>query len=413
MKLNILVFLFVSSVFAGQGLAQDLKNFFQPIFPIEQELQGLSGGKPNILTVDQFRVAFKRGGVFVDNLTAQRLKEGVVVLEDALSKIGGPITSVSSLQAFFTSKGLPINFTEAQAIFDHATGGNAPGINAHVFLLSLISKKGFAKFIVTLEEEVKDGQRPSRPDSPASRSIRRVVSRGLVLQQIILPKTSGDGEDWFDNAYTAFNTSYSSYEDLSLNGSGKEKSVSLTVGGDIGGDTSLSFSLSSQRNHLGGENQSTSKTFGGDLLVHHKLDEHFGFGAYAFYQRTRIDDFDDRIFGHGFGLLFSATYDFGYVDVSTVQTLNKVWYKFGEDNLYVGSFRVNRNVTDWFSCALVATYTDSLRSDQSGDNSYWGLGGDMTFSLSEQASFTIAYEKTTSLVDFKANTFNGTFVWTF
>ena len=150
-------------------------------------------------------------------------------------------------------------------------------------------------------------------------------------------------------------------------------------------------------------------------MAHHKINEYFGAGMYGFYADTDIHEFEGHAYAYGGGLMVTGIYDFGYFDISTVQTINKIWHKFGHDQLYVGSFTVSRAWTDYLSTSLTAAYTDSLKTDvdDDGDNSYWNLGGTVYWIVSEQATISAGYDKIVGLTDFKSHTFSLNFTWYF
>lgn len=228
-------------------------------------------------------------------------------------------------------------------------------------------------------------------------------------------KPVDSGGDWFENAYTSLSTSFTRFDDIAANGSGKETSFSLTVGGDIGADTSLSFSLSKTNSHRGGATSLTFESLSGDITFHHKINEYFGAGMYGFYSDTDIHEFQSHAYAYGGGLLLTGAYDFGYFEVSTVQTINKIWHKFGHDQLYVGSFSISRSWTDYLSTSFNAAYTDSLKRDvdDDGDNSYWTVGGDVYWTLTENATLSLGYERIVALTDYRSHTFSLNFTWYF
>ena len=402
MKVLFFLFLFLSFI----SNAQDQKFFFDQIFPIEQKLQEIEpGGVFDVhnLSAAQMQKAFALGGVILSPQGAQKMKQALTVWDNNNS------SNASSVYNAFKSANIPISFAEAQILADHLTAGASKvGQNSHVFLITLIAKKTNAIF----ERLLKEAASPTKPNSPVSLSITRIVGRALRLQKMMLPKISGD-DDWFENAYTSFGVSHTSFDDIAFNGSGKEDTFTLTLGGDIGADTSLSFGLSQTRSHRGGDSTQTYESFGGDIMIHHKFNEYIGAGIYAFYQDTDIHEYDSHAYGYGGGLLLSGFYDFGIVDVTMIHTFNKVWYKFGHDQIYVGSINLNRNWSDSFSTAVYARYTDSLKHDQIGDNSYWSVGGEVYYTVNDNISFSLGYERVVALEDYRSHTFNFNFIWSF
>ena len=386
--------------------AENQQMFFDEIFPIEQKIQKLTpGGVFNTYTLSpaQLQKAFAGGGVILSPEGAQKMKQALFAWDNNHSYGFG------TLKTAFKNAKVPISDAEIHALLAHL-GGSGPklGQNSHVYLMTLIARKYKAIF----ENLLKEANRPVKPNSPISMSINRVVKRALNLQKIFLPKISGD-QSWLENAYASIGTSYTTYDDIEFNGSGKENTFTLTLGGDIGADTSLSFSLSQTRSRRGGDSPQTYESIGGDFLVHHKFNDHIGAGIYGFYQDTDIHDFDSHAYGYGGGLLLSAYYDFGIVDVTMIHTFNKVWYKYGHDQIYVGSININRNWTDSFSTAFIARYTDSLKHDQIGDNSYWSVGGEVYYNVNDNITLSFGYERIVALDDYRSHTFNASFIWNF
>ena len=139
--------------------------------------------------------------------------------------------------------GFQISLAEAQAIFNHAISGDpAPGQNAHVFLMSLIAKRTNAIFL-TILKAISD---PKKPNSAAKRTIDNILKKMTNFLKIDFktPTPSSGIGGWLENAYAEVGTSYTVFDDIAANGSGKESSYSLTVGGDVVEGTTVSFSLS-------------------------------------------------------------------------------------------------------------------------------------------------------------------------
>lgn len=402
--------------------AQDVKDFFQPVAPIEQALQQISGGLIGTLSDGQIVEAFNKGGITLSGQGANALRLKVDDLDFMIfteSSSPGTINNASDVQSFMNGLGgIQISLAEAQAIFNHAFGGGAaPGANAHAFLMSVIAFR--TKAIINLF--LKQFSDPKKPNSAAKRAIDGVLKKTAKLIKLdFKPQFGAPGADtgvgdWLGNAYAEVGTSYTAFDDIAANGSGKESSFNLTVGGEVGPDTIVAFSLSKTYSHRGGDTSLTFESHGGDAMIHHKINEYFGAGMYGFFQDTDIHEFESHAYAYGGGIMLTGMYDFGYFDLSTVQTLNKIWHKFGHDQLYVGSFNLNRNWTDTFSTTFFASYTDSLKTDveNDGDNSYWTVGGTLNWIIDENASISLGYDRIVALQDFRSHTVNLSFRWYF
>lgn len=392
--------------------AADINEFFGPVFPIEQALQQLAG--PNqigTLSPGQISQAFEIGGIKLTSVGASQIQQKVDDLEYIIT-FSMMFSNASTIQSFLNSGGgIQITLAEAQIIFNHINGGGSTvGNNAHVYLLSLIASRTDA-IIQMFMQQISD---PGNPNSAAKRTIDNILKKVTKLMKFNF-KPVDSGGDWFENAYTSLSTSFTRFDDIAANGSGKETSFSLTVGGDIGADTSLSFSLSKSYSHRGGTTSLTFESLSGDITIHHKINEYFGAGMYGFYADTDIHEFESHAYAYGGGLLLTGAYDFGYFSLSTVQTFNKIWHKFGHDQLYVGSFSISRSWTDYLSTSFNAAYTDSLKRDvdDDGDNSYWTVGGDVYWTLTENATLSFGYERIVALTDYRSHTFSLNFTWYF
>ena len=396
--------------------AAEIKDFFDPVFPIEQALQQKAGANNvGLLSPGQIAEAFDKGGIKLSSQGALQIRDKVDQLEFVIFNPGS-FNNASTIQAFFNGNGgIPISLAEAQVIFNHLNGGANAGQNAHVFVMSLFASRTNAIINLILNQIFN----PKNPNSAAKRAIDGVLKKTAKLIKLdFKPQLGAPGQDtgvgdWLGNAYAEFGTSYTAFDDIAANGSGKESSFSLTVGGEVGPDTIVAFSLSKTYSHRGGDTSLTFESQGGDVMIHHKINDYFGAGMYGFFQDTDIHEFEAHAYAYGGGVMLTGMYDFGYFDISTVQTLNKIWHKFGHDQLYVGSFNVSRTWTDSLSTTFFASYTDSLKTDveDDGDNSYWTVGGTINWVLNENAVISLGYDRIVALQDFRSHTVNVLILW--
>ncbi|MCM8531225.1 MAG: hypothetical protein NE330_08710 [Lentisphaeraceae bacterium] len=402
--------LLIFSIFAADVYGQDLKEFYGPVFTAETKLQALASF--NIgdgVTSSQLQGIFSKSGIQINLASANKILKAIDVLEDDVIPMS--VKAPGGIQIFFQNAGFPISIAEAQDIADHFSAGPKKGQNSHVYVMALFGKKVGAKLLAFIEEIIQESQRPSRPDSPTSISIKRVVKRGLQLQRIMMPRSSGD--DWLGEAYAQVNTTYVSYDDELANGSGKEKGLSMVLGGELNEKMSLSFGLGRSRNHRGGENKSTSTSYGGDVMVHYKFNDNYGLGAYTFYQETDIEDYNSNAYGYGGGMVFSTWHDFEYFYVSTAHSVTRTFYEYGNDTLYVGALWIGKDWTDSFATAFTLGFVDSLTSSVTGDNTYWTMGGEVSYIVNEKVDLIIGYEKTLALDDYKSDLFQLGLTWKF
>ena len=386
----------------SNGWSQDFKDYFGPVYKAEQTLQGIASfdigdGVSNT----QLQKVFAQNGIQVNLADAAKILKAIDILEDDVIPMS--VKAPGGIQIFFQNAGFPISIQEAQDIADHFSAGTKKGQNSHVYVMALFGKKVGAKFLAIIEQIVKESQRPARPDSPTSISVKRVVKRGLQLQRIMMPRSSGD--DWLGEAYTQVNTTYVSYDDKLANGSGKEKGFNMVLGGELTEKTSLSFSLGRSKNHRGGENKTTSTSYGGDVMVHYKFNDNYGLGAYTFYQETDIEDFNSNAYGYGGGMVFSTWHEFEHFYASTAHSVTRTFYEYGNDTLYVGAFWLGKNWTDSFATAFTVGFVDSLTTSAEGDNTYWTMGGEVSYVVNDKVDVILGYEKTLALDDYKSDLF--------
>ena len=125
------------------------------------------------------------------------------------------------------------------------------------------------------------------------------------------------------------------------------------------------------------------ETYGGDVMLIHKLNDNYGLGIYTFYQHSDFESFDTRDYGAGAGVLFSSWHALEWLEVSTVTSLTKTYYEAGNDTLFNTSVDFTKYWNDKFSTTLRTMFTDSTDQDTPGDNTYWTVGGSLGYMLSE------------------------------
>ena len=262
------------------------------------------------------------------------------------------------------------------------------------------------------EKQQAIAQRPARPDSPSNQSIRRILKRGHKVQKLKLPKATGD---YFGNLSAGVDYNYTEYEDTANNEEGNIHDWSMTLNGTLFENTDLSFSFLANEIEARGELGDTDgQSVGGDFLLLHKLNDNFGLGTYAFYQETDYVDGDDHAIGKGFGFLFTTNHEiFENLQLSTVNTITRAYYEFGHDTLYVGSVNLTKYWTDSFSSTLSAAYTDSLRSETEGDNSYWTFGVTLGYQITDNLNFYMGYDTERAIKDYKSRTWRFGFNYLF
>ena len=80
----------------------------------------------------------------------------------------------------------------------------------------------------------------------------------------------------------------------------------------------------------------------------------------------------------------------------------------------MGMVKLSRDWTDWVNTGVYAYYTDSLRTPTDGaDTSYWTLGLDATFYLTEDVSLTLSYDSVEALKYYNQKTMFASLTWEF
>ena len=339
-----------------------------------------------------FRIA---GGIDANLTQTSQLKDQVRRLDTYIDNKPG-LATVAALQSIFGF----LNATDAAklaGLINSNSKSPSPqafiaGIAAGKFRIPLIElRKAFESFL-------REASRPARPDSPNSLSLKRVMSRANKIQRIRFPKTSGD---YFSNLYTSLDYVYTEFEDTSTNTRGQIHDFSLNIHGTLFDNTDLSFGIlgSEYEAHSVGEDR--NKTVGGDFLIHHKLTENYGVGIYGYFQETDYEEENGNAWGAGVGALFTTWHDLGLVELSTVHTITTAHYEYGHDNIWVSNAALTRYWTDWFSTTISAGFTDSVRHDDVGDNTYWTLGGSLGFLIGDKLHLSLGFESDVKIKDYK------------
>ena len=141
--------------------------------------------------------------------------------------------------------------------------------------------------------------------------------------------------------------------------------MSVSLNSTIAENTDLPFEFIASESEASGSigSEYRGETYGGDLVLIHKLNENYGLGIYTFYQHSDFEAFDTRDYGAGGGMLFSSCHDLDWFEVSTVTTLTKTHYEAGNDTPFNTSIDFTRYWNDRFSTTLRTVFTDSADQD--------------------------------------------------
>ncbi|MCM8540884.1 MAG: hypothetical protein NE328_11470 [Lentisphaeraceae bacterium] len=343
------------------------------------------------------------GGLAASAADATIIQTEIGKLDTFIDSLGGSNATVSGLPASIKNN---LSAKAAANLVNLINNGQKDPTPQN-FLASQISLKRNIAFIVSelFKEILKEATRPSRPVSPTSLSLKRIFKRTTKIQKVRLPQTSGD---YLSNAFMSIDYAYTEYDDRSIGNSGQIHDWGLSLHGTILDGTDLSFGFIGNEGEANGSiaNDFRSETYGFDSMIHHKLNENFGFGVFGFYQHTRYEKLDTKDYGAGFGFLFSTWHDLGIVEVSTVHSWTKAYYEAGNDTLWNSAVEVTRFWTDRFSTSLRAAFTDSLDSDVSGDNTYWTLGGSIGYMLTDKVHVTVGFYTDEAIRDYDSRTWN-------
>ena len=399
MRPAFLILLFVCISVSGQNKSDYLDRFIKVNqFAKENNLN------IGALSVPETQKVFRMGGgIDATLMQTDFIKKNVNKLEGL---IANGMTMPGQLVMY-----LPLSPAEAANLANVISSGK----DAKLYLAALLAFKGKVR-LVELKEFFRRlqaiNQRPARPDSPSNRSIRRVIKRGMKIQKLKLPEASGD---YLSNLSAGVDYNYTEYEDTNINEEGNIHDWSFSLNGTIFENTDLSFSfLMNEIEARGDLSDTDGDTRGGDMLLLHKLNDNFGLGTYAFYQETNYRDGDDHAIGKGFGFLFSTVHDLGAdFELSTVHTITRAYYEFGHDTLWISSLNLTRYWGDSLSTTLSVSFTDSVRSETEGDNTYWTFGGSIGYNITDNLHFYVGYQTDRKIDDYKSRTWNFGFNYRF
>ena len=355
------------------------------------------------LSGDELAVIMREGGgLFTDGATANKINDRVKRLDNLIEKNGGTVPTLDELINTFPQ--LTVNqLTEVKNAFNASRGET----DAKIYLAGLFASE-FGVSLTSIKEAIKKAEkiatRPTRPDSPTGISVRRVLTRSHRVQKRRLPRASGD---YLSNLHVSLDYVYTEYEDEASPSTGKYHDWSLTLGGTIAENTDLSFAfVTSNLEDTDVIDSQKGTTLGGDFSLIHKLSDNYGIGFFGFYQETDYEEGDQHAIGKGGGVLFTTWHDFGYFDVSTVNSWTRAFFDLGQDSIYNGSVSINRNWTDRISTSVKAMYTDSVVSTSVGDNSYWSFGGEIGILITDAVYFAVGYQTDVSIKDYENDVWN-------
>ncbi|NQZ57283.1 MAG: hypothetical protein HRT88_07415 [Lentisphaeraceae bacterium] len=344
----------------------------------------------------------RAAGFITDARTADKINTAVKRLDNLLQVHGGGLL-LFNLVATFPK----LSTAQLQVINDKFLNGGLDKTSAQVYLAGILA----SEFGVTLESikkalalAQKITSRPTRPDSPTGISIRRILTRSHRVQKRRMPRVSGD---YLSNLRVSLDYVYTEFEDKASPSTGKYHDWSLSLGGTLAENTDLSYAfVTSNLEDNGTFDTQRGTTLGADFSLIHKLNDNYGLGFYGFYQETDYEGIDQHSIGKGGGLIFTTWHDFDYVDISTVNSLSRAFFDFGQDTIYNGSLSVNRNWTDRISTSIKAMYTDSVVKTSVGDNSYWSFGGEIGILITESVYFALGYTTDVSIKDYENDVWN-------
>lgn len=241
----------------------------------------------------------------------------------------------------------------------------------------------------------------TRPNLPANRILNSTLKSFKSIQSEKAPEASGD---FIDSLSLGLDYLYTDFDDDTQYGSGDVEETVFSLSGLVAENTTLAFSYS----HIDYRYTSPSPDFeieahGYDLSLHHSLNENYGLGAYTFYQMVDIKNNNSNSFTYGFGGLFTTYHDLDLAVLSTSSSLTLVDYDYGYDTVFLTMADLSRQLNDWCTLGLFASWTDSLRSDPDFDNNYWLLGVEMRFDL-DQWNVSIGFESAEDLDDYEGET---------
>ena len=394
----ILIFFMVS---VGLSAPTDYEANFKAV---EKYVQDNSLGKYYNLEPEKLSDLYlKQGGVLVPVLTTGKFKTALTVLDTF--GIGNETPS-SQVKLKLGQAGISVSDQEATVLADALMDSRT---KVHVKMSAILADRyglefvdpaqAFQFFQDLVREEI---QRPARPDSPSMQRIIGVLKRASYYKfKPPVPITAG--EDFFDNLSVSLNHSITSFDDGTVGSSGNYRDSSWSHGGSMTEDWYVSVGLTYNRYETGSSNSMLARSLGMDLMFTYQMNDTVNLGLFGYYQQTDTEAVRQEAFGAGVGGVITTIHDLNYFNLLISNSVTWANYREGHDSLYVGSVTINKRWTDSFTTNFRAGYVDSLRTEMVGDNSYWTFGADLVFEFG-QSSFTIGYERTEKLIDYRSNT---------
>jgi hypothetical protein len=260
-----------------------------------------------------------------------------------------------------------------------------------------------------VDQLVTDG---SKPNLPSGRIIGNSVRNAKNAANDKSPVATGD---FFEGLTLGTHYSYTSFYDGNngIDSSGYVDERAFTLSGRLSEDTTLTLGYSRIKYRYGRTSPAIRLLAHGlELSIHHDLNDNYGIGGYGFFQDIDVENSGDT-YSAGGGLLFTTIHDLNFATLSTASTLTYVDYDFDDDYILLFLADLSRDVTDWMSVGVNATWTDSITDNgANSDDNYWTLGAEVRFNY-DDLYLSVGYEKTYDLSDYKDNTINVSLTYTF
>ena len=240
----------------------------------------------------------------------------------------------------------------------------------------------------------------TRPNLPANRILNSTLNTARKAQSEKEPVASGD---FLDTLNLGIDYIYTDFDDKVFQGDGDVEEAVFSLSGLLSENTLLSFSYSNIAYHYTSPSPDFEiQAHGYDLAIHHSVNENYGFGGYTFYQDIDIQNENSNSFTYGVGGLFTTYHDLDIAVLSTSSSLSWVDFDYGYDSVFLMMVDLSRQLTDWCTVGINASWTDSLRSNNEFDNNYWLLGAELRFNL-DNWMLSVGYERTEQLDNYEGD----------
>ncbi|MEN9359282.1 MAG: hypothetical protein RL095_817 [Verrucomicrobiota bacterium] len=230
-----------------------------------------------------------------------------------------------------------------------------------------------------------------------------------MLGAMSLLSSGRQAGDWFQNPELSLDSSYSRQRFDGI-GSGYTFSNRLGLSSEVGSGTLLGGGVTQSRSTPGDETES----LGGDLFVHQEIDEHYGFAAFILADQVDIPARGKDTGILGAGLSFTSFHDLGGgFDFSSIHTLSWIDYELNAGLMGMSTGRLAYSWSESLESSLFGTLFHDFGPDVGQDNTWFDVGVDCDWMISDSFSLGLSYSRKVRLEDVSSHCYGMRLVWAF